>query len=177
MPGPANSQYANNVYSSPLAVVKIGGYVIGKMNNFTATENLTYLPVREVGNVFPVEFALISSDCSFTASLFVVELSGLGDNPNPLWPLQARNAAELANTILLGDVMVNIELYSRFSVNGRKRLIEGPLKSEGDDIRWYPMGTIKDAVLNSRSFTLGTDQITVQNISGLYPEPMMVYSQ
>ena len=176
MPGPVKSAYTQNVYTSPLAVIRIGGQVIGKMQNLTLTEDLPRTEVRELGNVYTVELPLNAITCSFTAAAFVVDFDGLGNVPNPFWPLQARTSGEFANTILLGEVSVDIELYSRYSTSGRQRLIKGPEIGEGEDIKFYPMGTAKDAVITNRNIAMALDQVAIQNITGRYLRPIMVMS-
>jgi len=168
MPGPAKSGFQDKVFVSPLARIIIGGVTIGKLQNLTFTENLQRLELRSLGDVYTQELPLTGISCSFTAQAAVFELDGLGDVPNPFWPLAASTPQEFANTILLGDVQVNIEIFAKYDSKGnpRRRLVLTP------DVAFHPMGMIRDAVIESRSINMANDQIFAQNITGRYLKPM-----
>jgi len=169
--------YSKRVFSAPLAVIVIGNQPIGKLQNLNITENYTRIEVRSLGEIYTQEIPLTAVSCSFTAQAAVIDLSGLGDIPNPFWPHGATTSQEFANTILLGQSEMNIEIYAKGGVNKdvAKKGVDAGDKVINSDVTIYPMGLIVDAVLTSRSFSFVNDQVTMQNISGMYLRPMMLY--
>jgi hypothetical protein len=172
MPGPAQP-YSDRVFVAPLAVIVIGGQKIGKLQNINITENYTRIEVRSLGEIYTQEIPLTAVSCSFTAQAAVIDLNGLGDVGNPFWPHNATTSQEFANTILLGNCEVNIEIYSKYATTDKTQVF-GDVVTVGDIDIW-PMGLIVNAVLDSRSFSFVNDQVTMQNISGRYLRPMMIY--
>jgi hypothetical protein len=190
MPGLSKSGYENQVFTAPLAVIYIGesNKPVGKMQNLTFTENFTRIDVREIGQIYTQEIPLTSVNCSFTAQAAVIDFNKLGNALNPFIPHSAINAEEFANTMLLGEVEVDIKVFCKHLVSATigagwypaMGLRPGGAKSSAtkvtrDDVGIYLMGIIRGVVLDSRSFNIANDQIMMQNLSGRYLRPMMMY--
>ena len=170
--------------TAPLAIIMIGDTPIGKMQNFTFTENYNRVPIREIGNVLTIDLPIISFEGTFNAAAAVISIDTFGNVPSEFFPSGLSTAEEWANAMTLGRVRFDITLFMRLAVNfeGATRAsgfpddphFEGTRLNyaSGDDIDWEELGTIEGAVLESRSITIANDQISMQNITGRYLKPI-----
>lgn len=171
MPGPANTPQENKVFSAPLAIIEIGGQSIGYMKDLNFTENVQRAEVQGIGRLTLSEVPPISIRCSFTASSYLIDFNKLGTVPDPFWPVQAKNASEFANTMILGEVGVNIHLYSKIpdttanTGTGNSGVLVTSIKK-------FKMGIATNCFLDSRTFQVSENQIAGKNISGKYLEPI-----
>ena len=162
----ANGEQQDKVFTAPLAIIYFGNLAVGKMMNITFTENLVRQDGRELGSVYSFERPLTSINCTFTAQSAQIDMKRFGSVPNEMWPLNATTPAEFANTLLFGDTEVEIKVFSKVPTAREGGLVVATAEEE--------MGTIRNAVLDSRSFNIANDQIVTQNLSGSYLKPMGV---
>lgn len=164
MPGPGN--FENKVFTAPLAIIKIGGVAVGKIRTLSFTENVQRGEVQGLGELFLSEVPPLSVRCTFTADSYLINCNKFGDVEDPFWPTRASTTQEFANTILLGELGVDIFVYSKIPGNYNGTIIT--------DIEQYKIGVVSNCFLDSKVIQANEGQIAGKNISGRYLTPMLM---
>lgn len=170
---------AQETFSAPLAIIKMGGAAIGKIRNLNFTEQIQRGEVQGIGEVNLQEAPVVSVRCQFQAGSFAIDIKhlGSGNNNDPFWPVEAADAQTLLKSIILGETPVMIEVYKKrrtdSSVNQVNRGTAGQELYTGD-ITWDQIGVARDCYVNSRTFELSDGAIAGKNISGIYLTPMVL---
>lgn len=163
MPGPGNLN--NNVFTAPLAIVKINGIAVGKLRSLQFTENIQRGEVQGLGELTLQEVPALSIKCQFQADSYLIELKKLGNIDDPFWPINASTEQEFVNSILLGEVGVDLFVYSKIP-----KTTNGKIITNIDD---FLIGIASECFMNSKSMNIQEGQVAGKNISGIYLTPMM----
>lgn len=157
----------NKTLTAPLAEIYFGDAKVGKMKNIRVTENYQRADVRGISALVASEKPIIGITCSFTASAFMIDLTKFGTIENPFAiKRNGMNMKDFLNTILLSDNGVRIVL----------RKIKAGNTSNGvvTSTELETMGIINNAYIDSQSFDITEGQVSGQDISGSYLEPILM---
>lgn len=111
------------VFTAPLAIMKIGTQVVGKMKNLRVNENFQRGRVIGVGNVRASEVPLTGFTGTVNSSFYVVDLRvhpftevGGGNAINR----NTGDAQTMINTMVLNEVGFSLDIYQKeaLTVNG-----------------------------------------------------------
>lgn len=164
----------NNAFSAPLAIIRAGsqGTAIGKIRNLQFQEQIQRANVQGLGVVTLQEVPAVLINCTFSASTYAINLKRLGTlDTDPFWPVEASSAEQLLNSILFGDVPVQIHVYKKIPTRIPTTFTASDL-IQNSEVSEETVGIIQDAHLNSRTFEIAEGQVAGKNINGVYLTPI-----
>lgn len=162
MPGYGN--HSNKVFTAPLAIIKVAGVSIGKIRSLNFTENVQRGEVQGLGKLNLEEAPATSIRCQFTADSYLIDSKKFGTIQDPFWPTEATSNEEFANSILLGEVGVDLYVYSKIPKTTNGKIVT--------DIDEFLIGVASECFLNSKTMQIQEGQIGGKNISGIYLNPI-----
>lgn len=156
-------------FTAPLAAIEIKGTRVGLIKNLTFTENSQRAEVIGIGSVLVQEVPIVVVRCTFTADSYLINLKKLGTIKDPFWPVSAKDAKTLVNTLLLGEEPVSIHIYKKTA--GTVDQSTGLVTAEGN---FETIGIATDCYLDSKTWNISEQTIAGKNISGRYLTPIFL---
>jgi len=153
---------ATKSLSSPLALIKSGGVVIGKCKSVRITENLQRGRVKGIGEVNAKEQPVTDWSGSISISAFLVNFN------DPLIPKtftrKVQTSQQFFDEILLGeDDDITIDLI---------RKVKAGTNPQGLVIKGYELiASVSGIKLNKEGFDISEGQISGREIDGVYINP------
>lgn len=156
------------VLTAPLAVIRIGGVPVGKMQNISITENFNRVPVRGIGNLTPDEVPAVTWDgtmscgqytLDFTKALNVVN-NGKGGIQRVVTTLD-----EFVDTVLLQEQGLTIDLMRKVTVS--QDATTGIIQS---DLEIFM--SVKGCFQTTDGISVSEGQISQRNANFMYLNPV-----
>lgn len=156
------------VLTAPLAIIKIGGVAIGKMQNLSFDENINRSPVRGIGNLTPDEVPAVTWDGALTCSQYVIDFSKALNQLSNGNPLQraVNTLDEFVDTILLQDEGLTIDIMRK--VVDTVDATTGVKKSKLE-----VFASVKGCFLNREGLSVNEGQVSQRNASFQYINPVI----
>jgi len=155
--------------TSPLAIIKMGNKVIGKMKNIRVTETFRRGDVRGLGNLISTEKPLLGIDCTLSCSYVLIDLkqAGIKDAVKR----DVGTVQNFVNTILLNEQGVDIYIYKKEAtiVDQTTGVVTGT--GEGD------FAVIRGAFVESQSFDITEGSLAGSDCTFTYLEPILYPGQ
>jgi hypothetical protein len=151
------------VFTAPLAIIKVNGKPIGLMKSIRANEQFQLGEVKGIGRLTPKELPCTSWNGSLQCDFYLINLNTTG-LPGAL-NRKTTTVEAFINNILLRPEGVDLEIM---------RKVEGVKDSNGNITANYePFAQIIGLVLESDSFDIGEGQISGRNQSFKYLNPVI----
>lgn len=163
---------ANTVLTAPLAIIKIGGVAIGKMQNITFDENTNRVAVRGIGNLTPDEVPAVTWDGTLTCSQYSIDFSKALNQINDGKGGQQRvvnTVDEFVNTVLLQDEGLTLDIMRK--VVDTKDPVTGVVTPKLEIFM-----SVKGCFQNRDGITIAEGQVSNRNASFMYINPV-IYPQ
>lgn len=163
----------NETFSAPLAIIRAGGNgaAIGKIKNLSFQEQINRANVQGIGVVTLQEVPAVLINCNFNASTYAINLKKFGTITDPFWPVESASAEQLLNTILLGEVPVQLHVYKRVPSRVPANFTAAELL-QNSEVSEDTIAIIQDCYLTSKTFEIAEGQVSGKNISGVYLTPV-----
>lgn len=152
-------------FTSPLALIKVNGVVIGKMRNLNVTETIRRGSVRGIGNLINEELPPLEWNGSFTCQAFTVAFSE-SLLPGALIRKTGNNVQAFIDNILLDDRGIDVTIFKKTKkqLNTTTGLYESQL---------VPFATIAACFIDRESFDISEGQISGRNQDFTYLTPIL----
>lgn len=146
---------ANEVLTSPLALIKIGGAVVGKARNVRVTENFRRGRVVGLGEINPSELPVLDWAGTLTCSLYAIKL-----NTGVLGAVDRSmaNVQEFVQSLLFNEG-IQFDLLMK--------------KKQGTTIVPVTFASVKGAHITSEGFDISEGQISGRDASFEYIDPIL----
>lgn len=154
------------VMTAPLAVIKIGGQVVGKIKNIRVQEQYQRGSVRGIGSLLEKERPLLAVNCSFSADAYTISLKKLGTIDNPFVLRGVKSTEQFVNTVLMQDNGIDIYIMKKNAVT-----VENGIVTEASEEEFV---VIRECYLESQSFDISEQNISGTQVSGTYINPCLV---
>lgn len=160
-------------FTAPLAIIRAGdsGSAIGKIRNLRFQEQIQRANVQGLGVVTLQEVPATLINCNFSASTYAINLMKFGTIKDPFWPVEAANAEQLLNAILLGEQPVQLHVYRRKPARVPANFTVEELL-QNNEVAEDTIAIISDCYLTSREFEISEGQVAGKSISGVYLTPI-----
>jgi hypothetical protein len=154
---------AGNVLSSPLALIKKDGNVIGLMRDVQVTESVRRTPIRGLGALTPKEVPAVEWEGRLTCSFYMVDLKQTGI-PDAV-KRDINEVQKFVDNVILQDTGVDIVLFKKekIGVDGDGNVL--PALTE--------LGTVKGLFFTSDGINLSDGQISGRNQEFVYIYPIL----
>lgn len=159
---------ANKVLTAPLAVIKVGGIVVGKMKNIRVTENIRRGRVSGIGALVPDELPALewsgSLNCSFYTILFNTDISNQLIRQGLIRNVQTVD--QFVDTVLLQENGVQIDIFRKVKdTQDPSTLIITP--------KLEIFASVKGAFLTREGFDISEGQISGRDADFEYTTPIL----
>lgn len=154
---------AERVLTAPLAVIKVGGFPIGKMKNIRVTETIRRGRVSGIGQLTPDELPALEWTGTLNCSFYNIDFS-VSQIPKSI----LRNMATLqdwVNTVLLQEDGVQVDIFKKVKESvGPTGIIQAKL---------VPYATIKGLFMDREAFDIAEGQISGRDQDFTYLFPIL----
>ena len=158
---------AQEVFSAPLALIKVGTTVIGKMRDIRYQENYRRVPVTGIGRLNPSEVPAVAFSATLTCSNYSIDFANHPMTKDAI--LRAAGSGNFdgwANTVTLQDIGLTVQilkkkasLRSPSNLSGRnaQQIIEA------DPNQYEVFAVITDAFITGDGFDISESNVSGQN--------------
>ena len=153
------------VMTAPLAVIKIGGQVVGKIKNIRIQEQYQRGSVRGIGSLLEKEKPILAVNCSFNADAYTISLKKLGTIDNPFVLRGVKSTEQFVNTVLMQDNGIDIYIMKKNATT-----VENGIVTEAGEEEFV---VIRECYLESQSFDISEQNISGSQVSGTYINPCL----
>ena len=154
---------ADRVMTAPLALIKVGGKVVGKMKNIRCTETIRRTEVVGLGTIYPSEFCVTKWGGTLNCGFFLIDLS-LEAIPGSL-SRTVQTPEEFENNLLLDNDGVQIDIM---------RKVEASKTTAGLYIpRLEVVASIMGAFAERESWDITENQISGRDMDFVYSTPFL----
>lgn len=159
------------VLTAPLAVIKIGGVAIGKMQNIQFDENMNRLAVRGIGNLTPDEVPAVTWDGTLSCGLYTIDFSKAMNvlSDGKIIQRVMNTVDEFVDTVLLTDVGMTLDVM-------RKVVNTADPTTGIKTSKFEVFLSVKGCFLNREGISINEGQISNRNASFVYINPI-IYPQ
>jgi len=159
------------VLTAPLAVIKIGGVAIGKMQNISFDENMNRVAVRGIGNLTPDEVPAVTWDGTFTCSQYTIDFSKALNQLTDGKAVQrvVNTIDEFVDTVLLQEEGLTVDIMRK--VVDTADPVTGVKTSKLEIFM-----SVKGCFQNRDGMSIAEGQISQRNASFMYINPI-IYPQ
>ena len=150
--------------TAPRAIIKVNGQAIGYMKNIKLTETINRGSVMGIGRLVKRELPALSITCTWNCDFYLIDMSRTG--VPGLNKRKVQSVEQYQDTLMLFETPVDIYIYKKemagVDANGIVTSTE-----EAD------FAILRDVYLNSESVDISENQISGQNQSGEYLDPII----
>lgn len=150
--------------TAPRAIIKVDGKSIGYMRNIRITETINRGMVMGLGRLTKRELPALSINCTWNCDFYLIDLTKTGiPGVNKR---KVQSVEQYKDTLILLEKPVDIYIY--------KKEMEAE-DGQGVVISTKPVefAVLRNVYLNTESFDVTENQISSQNQSGEYTEPII----
>lgn len=149
--------------TAPRAIIKVGGKAIGLMRNIRVTETINRGMVMGLGRLTKRELPALSINCTWNCDFYLIDLNKTGI-PG-LNSRRVQSTEQYKDTLTLFERPVDIYIYKKEMDSEEDGVVVSV--TEGD------FAVIRNVYLNTESFDITENQVSSQNQSGEYTEPII----
>jgi len=165
------------VYTAPLAIIKVGGKVIGKMKNIRISETIRRARVTGLGRLNASEIPAVEFTGTLNCSFYSVKMSenfghelnadvGVAQNTDTALIINTTTVPSFVNTVVLHNTSLTIVLLKK--VFGS--LATTGVVTPGTD---ETFATITNAFITGDNFDVNEGQISGHDSTFEYLDPMV----
>lgn len=158
------------VVTGAIALIRVGGTIIGKMKNVRAQEQMSRIAVRGIGTIIPSEQAVVSWEGTLTCSFMSIDLriDGIPGALKRLFPniiSQVSNGnSSFEDQLVLDTVGIQVDIFKKVSdVVDQNGIIKPKL---------IPYASIGGCLIESDSFDISEGQIAGRDQTFKYLVPI-----
>lgn len=150
--------------TGPIAIVKSGNTVVGKIRDIRATETYARAEVRGLGNLQAQEVPILSHSGTFSIDSFLVDLNSSG--VKTLLNRSVVSIEQFVNTILLSESGVDIYIYKKVpkTIDNTTGLVTA--------IDEQPIAILRRCFLDSTAFNISEGQVSTHSQTGRFLDPI-----
>jgi hypothetical protein len=152
------------VYTAPLAIIKVDGIAIGRMKTIQVNENIQRGTVQGLGELTPKEKPALSWAGTLSCAFYNVEFQ-LSSIPNAI-TRNVNTLKEYVDSLLLQEQGVSVELYKKVKQPGSPAI--GNIQSQ---LQLYC--TVSGLFLEGDNFDLSEGSISGKNQSFSFIDPII----
>lgn len=151
-------------FTGALAIIKVNGQAVGKIQNIRVTETPSRVDVRELGNIIPVESPVVSWSGTFSCSLIEMDFEK-GGLKNAI-RRDVQSSEEFADNLLLNPDGIQVDIFKKISDfrDPATGLIRSKLK---------PSAIIGRVLIDSDAFNVQEGQVVTRDQSFRYLSPII----
>jgi hypothetical protein len=149
--------------TAPRAIIKVDGKAIGYIRNIRISETINRGMVMGLGRLTKRELPALSINCTWNCDFYLIDLNRTG-----VPGLNKRNVAstdQYKDTLTLFERPVDIYIYKKEMESEEDGVVTAVKDSE--------FAILKNVYINTESFDITENQISGQNQSGEYTEPVI----
>jgi hypothetical protein len=152
------------VISAPLGIVRVNGYVIGKMKNININENINRATVQGLGELTPQEFPAVAWAGTLSCSFYVIDWN-TASLPGAI-ERNVNTLKQFTDSVLLQSEGVTVDLYKKVPAPGQPTigLING---------QETPFAIVAGLFLESDQFDMAEGSVGNKNQSFRYLFPII----
>lgn len=150
--------------TAPRAIIKVNGQAIGYMKNIKLTETINRGSVMGIGRLVKRELPPLSITCTWNCDFYLIDMSRTG--VPGLNKRKVQSVEQYQDTLMLFETPVDIFIYKK-----EKETVtpEGIVTATTE----AEFAILRDVYLNSESMDISENQISGQNQSGEYLDPVI----
>lgn len=154
-------------FTGALAIIKVRGEAVGKIQNIRVNENINRVDVRELGNIIPVESPVVQWSGSVNCSIIEVDFEK-GGIKNAI-RRDVQSDEEYADNLLLNPDGVQIDIFKKISdvVDPNTGLVTSTTK---------PFAILTRVLIDSDSFNINEGQVVLRDQTFRFLSPV-IYPQ
>lgn len=153
------------VMTAPLAVIKIGGQVVGKIKNIRVQEQYQRGSIRGIGSLLEKERPILAVNCTFSCSAYTISIKKLGTLDNPFVLRGVKSTEQFVNTVLMQDNGIDIYIMKKNATT-----IENGIVTEAGEEEFL---VLRECYMESQSFDISEQSIGGTDVSGTYINPIL----
>ena len=149
--------------TAPRAIIYANGIAIGYMKGIRITETINRASVQGIGRLSKREMPALGITCTWNCDFYMIDLNRTG--VTGLNKRNVQSVVQYEDTLTLFEQAMDIHIYKKemgSEVNGVVTAV-----TEGD------FAILKDVYISSESFDISENQISGQNQSGEYMDPII----
>lgn len=150
--------------TAPRAIIKVDGKAIGYMRNIRVTETINRGSVMGLGRLTKRELPALSINCTWNCDFYFIDLKRTG-----IPGLNKRNVQSVdqyKDTLTLFEKPVDVYIYKKeMDDEDGNGIVISTKESE--------FAVLRNVYLNTENFDVTENQISSQNQSGEYTEPII----
>lgn len=151
-------------YTGALAIIKVQGETVGKMQNIRVTENFTRVDVRQLGDPIPVESPV--TQWSGTVSCSIIEMDFSKGGLKNAIRRDVQSEEEYADNLLLNPDGIQVDIFKK--VEDVRDPNTGLIKA-----KLNPYAIVGKILIDSDSFNINEGQVVMREQSFRYLAPII----
>jgi hypothetical protein len=157
------------VMTAALAVIKVGGDIVGRMKTIRVTETFRRGDVRGLGEVASQEKPIVGWDGTLACSFYTIDLKKLGTVAASKFGIN-RNAGDVKkffNTLILNEITFDVYIYKKFAqvVDTTTGLVSDV--GDGD------FAVVENILFESQSFDISEGSVSGSDANFSYLSPIL----
>lgn len=150
--------------TAPRAIIKVNGQAIGYMKNIKLTETINRGSVMGIGRLVKRELPALSITCTWNCDFYLIDMSRTG--VPGLNKRKVQSMEQYQDTLMLFETPVDIYIYKKEKdAVTTEGIVTSTIEAE--------FAILRDVYLNSESVDISENQISGQNQSGEYLDPVI----
>jgi hypothetical protein len=155
--------YEQKTMTSPRAIIKVGGKAIGYIRNMRITETIQRGSVKGLGRLTDREKPALSIQCTWNCDFYLIDLTKTGiPGANKR---RVNSVEQYKDTLVLLERPLDIYIYKKEMTSEQDGVVVSTSQGE--------FAILRNVYLNSESFDVTENQVSSQNQSGEYTEPII----
>ncbi|MEX1384020.1 hypothetical protein [Lutibacter sp.] len=153
-----------NSFTGALAIIKVQGEAVGKIQNIRVNENINRVDVRQLGDPIPVESPVVQWSGTLSCSIIEVDFDKGGIKNAIRRDVQSNE--EYSDQLLLNPNGVQIDIFKKISdvIDPNTGLIRSTIK---------PFAVITKVLIDSDSFNINEGQVVLRDQSFRFLSPVI----
>ena len=150
--------------TAPRAIIKVDGKAIGYMRNIRITETINRGMVMGLGRLTKRELPALSINCTWNCDFYLIDLTKTG--VPGVNKRQVQSAEQYKDTLVLLEKPVDVYIYKKeMEAEDGQGVVISTKEAE--------FAVLRNVHINTESFDVTENQISSQNQSGEYTEPII----
>lgn len=149
--------------TAPRAIIYANDTAIGYMKGIRITETINRASVQGVGRLSKREMPALGITCTWNCDFYMIDLNRTG--VPGLNKRNVQSVVQYEDTLMLFEQALDIHIYKKEIGTEEEGVVTAV--TEGD------FAILKDVYISSESFDISENQISGQNQSGEYMDPII----
>ncbi len=153
-----------STFTGALALIKVNGETVGKIQNIRVNENITRVDVRELGNIIPVESPVTQWAGTFSCSIIAVDFSK-GGLKNAI-RRDVQSEEEFSDNLLLNPNGIQVDIFKKVmdAIDPNTGLIKSKLT---------PFAIVGKVLIDSDAFNINEGQVVLRDQTFRFLSPVI----